>query len=67
MTSMLAYIVTPEHTVLDTAGRIVGAVDPEGGLQRFSGPGQSLQALLDAAPLRPGEVVICPQRPVTQP
>ena len=67
MTPMLTYIVTPEHTVLDTAGRIVGAVDSEGSLQRFSGPGRSLQALLDAAPLRPGEVVVCPQRPVTQP
>lgn len=61
------YTITKTLAIQDQRGRIVGAVDTEGGLIRFSGPGRNLQALLDAAPLRPGEVVICPQRPVTEP
>lgn len=60
------YTITPTMTVQDHHGRIVGAVDSDGGLMRFSGPGVNLQCLLDAAPLRPGEVVICPQRPITE-
>lgn len=61
------YTITPSLAVQDHHGRIVGAVDTEGGLIRFSGPGRNLQALLDATPLRAGEVVICPARPITEP
>lgn len=61
------YTITHALTIKDQTGRVVGAVDTEGTLVNFSGVVRNLQCLLDATPLRAGEVVICPQHPITEP
>lgn len=51
------YIVAEDRTIRFTLdNRAVGAVDEDGALRSFSGPGHALDVLLAQQPLKPGAV-----------